>query len=228
LHLTIQEYKALVQEPLVSIGEASKILGVSEAALRQWTDEGKIKAFITPGGHRRYARTELKKFVASHAKTLGIKDLVIELEDTIQQHREIARRSLRTTSWYSNLSKESQAHLAELGRRLLNLTTRYITEPSKREETIKLTRDVGRTHGEMLAKLGLPLTDSVEAFILHRDPIMNAAAHLLKKREAVTGRVVEAIPLVAHLMDEALVALVAAHQQYYDSSRSKKKGKAPS
>ncbi|MFC1913388.1 helix-turn-helix domain-containing protein [Chloroflexota bacterium] len=216
----------MVQEPLVSIGEASEVLGVSEAALRQWTDEGKIKAFITPGGHRRYSRTELKKFVSSHAKTLGIKDLAIELEDTIQQHREIAKGSLHTTLWYSNLSVESQEHLAESGRRLLNLTTRYITEPAKREETIKLTRDVGRTHGEMLAKLGLPLTDSVEAFILHRDPIMNASTHLLKKREAVTGRVVEAIPLVAHLMDEALVALVAAHQQYYDSYRRKKKGKA--
>ena len=80
----------------------------------------------------------------------------------------------------------------------------------------------------MLAKLGLPLTDSVEAFILHRDPIMKAATHLLKKRGAVTGRVVEAIPLVAHLMDEALVALVAAHQQYQNSSQSKRKGSDPS
>ncbi len=43
---------------------------------------------------------------------------------------------------------------------------------------------------------------------------MNAATHLMRKREAFTGRVVEAIPLVAHVMDEALVALVAAHQQY--------------
>ena len=43
---------------------------------------------------------------------------------------------------------------------------------------------------------------------------MNAITHLLRKREASTGRVVEAIPMVAHIMDESLVALVAAHQQY--------------
>ncbi len=218
----------MVQESLVSIGEASEILGVSEAALRQWTDEGKIKAFITPGGHRRYSRTELKKFMGSHAKMLGIKDLVVELEDTVQLHRKIARTSLATTSWYSNLSEESQEHLAEMGRRLLNLTIRYIAEPSKREENTKLIRDVGHNHGEMLAKLGLPLTDSIEAFILHRDPIMNAATHLLRKREAVTGRVVEAIPLAAHVMDEALVALVAAHQQHQGSSQSESKGGTPS
>ncbi len=83
------------QETFLSISEASRILGVSEAALRQWTDEGKIKAFITPGGHRRYARAELKKFMSSHPRMLGVKDLVIELEETARQHREIARASFK-------------------------------------------------------------------------------------------------------------------------------------
>ncbi len=215
------------QESLVSISEASHVLGVSEAALRQWTGEGKIRAFITPGGHRRYSKTDLKKFMGSHPKMLGIKDLVVELADTVQIHREISRTSLSKASWYSNLNEESQENLAYLGRRLLSLIIRYITEPSKREETIKLARDVGHSHGEMLAKAGLLLTDSVEAFILHRNPIMDAATHLMRKKEAFTGRVVEAIPLVTHVMDEALVSLVAAHQQYQDSLQSESKGDAP-
>lgn len=218
----------MAQESLVSISEASHFLGVSEAALRQWTDEGKIPAFITPGGHRRYSRAELKKFISSHQKVLGIKDLVIELEDTVRLHREIAKTSLDTTSWYNKLSDESKAQLADLGRRLLKLIIRYITEPSKREETIKLATDVGQGFGGTLAKLGLPLTDSVEAFILHRDPIMNATTHLMRKREAVTGRVVEAIPLVARVMDEALVSLVSAHQQYQVSLQGESKGGATS
>ncbi len=203
----------MIQEPLIGIREASQLLGVSEAALRQWTDEGKLKAFITPGGHRRYARAELKKFMGSHPRMLGVKDLVVELEDTARLLRETPRTSLNTTSWYSELHEESKEHLAHLGRQLLNLIIKYITEPSKREETIQMTRDAGHDLGETLAKLELPLTDSVEAFLLHRYPIMNAVTHLMRKREAFTGRVVEAIPLVAHVMDEALVALVAAHQQ---------------
>jgi excisionase family DNA binding protein len=216
----------LAQESLVSISEASHFLGVSEAALRQWTDEGKITAFITPGGHRRYSKAELKKFISSHQKVLGIKDLVLELEDTVPLLREIGKASLNTTSWYNKLSDESKAQLADLGRRLLRLIIRYITELSKREETIKLVSDVGQGFGETLAKLGLPLTDSVEAFILHRNPIMNATAHLMRKREAVTGRVVEAIPLVAYVMDEALVSLVAAHQQYQVPFQGESKGGA--
>lgn len=213
------------QQSLVTISEASQILGVSEAALRQWTDEGKIRAFITPGGHRRYAKAELKRFMGSHHRVLGIKDLVIELENTTNLLREVARTSPSTTLWYNKLSRDSQEDLARLGRSLLNLIVRYVTEPAKREETVELARDVGRGFGETLAKSGLPLINSVEAFILHRYPIMNAATHLLQKREAYTRRVVEAIPLVAQVMDEALVSLVEAHQQYRNGIQSESKGK---
>jgi len=214
----------LAEETFISISEASNMLGVSEATLRQWTDEGKIKAFITPGGHRRYSRVELRKLIGSHPRMLGIKDLVVELEETAQLHREIARSSLKNTAWYDRLNEEASEHLADLGRRLLKLIIKYITEPSHREATIQLIRDVGHDHGEMLAKLELPLTDSVEAFLLHRDPIMNAATHLMRKREAFTGRVVEAIPLVAHVIDEALVALVASHQQYRNNIQDRIEG----
>ena len=209
------------QPSLVSISEASHILGVSEAALRQWTDEGKIRAFITPGGHRRYSRVELKKFISSRHKIYSIKDLVAELGDTTQSHRDIAKTYLNSTPWYNKLSRESQERLVAPGKQLLSLIVRYIAEPSKRDEIIQHARDVGNDFGETLAQLGLPLTESVEAFIIHRNPMMDTATHLAKKREALDGRVVEAIPLVTHVMDEALVSLVSAHQHYQDRSQNK-------
>ena len=61
---------------------------------------------------------------------------------------------------------------------------------------------------------GLPLADSVEAFLMHREPVVNAATSLLKRRDAFTGRVVDAIPLAINVIDETLVSLVATHQQY--------------
>jgi len=206
----------LNQEAFLSISEASRILGVSEAALRQWTDEGKIKAFITPGGHRRYARPELKRFISSQPRMLGLKDLAVELEEAAHTLRETSRASLNDGLRDNVLhDEESRTYLAQLGRQLLNLIIKYITEPSKREETVRLTRDVGHSFGETLAGLKLPLTDSVEVFLLHREPIMQATTHLIRKREAFNGRIVGAIPMVVHVMDEALVALVAAHQQHY-------------
>ena len=216
----------MAEDTLVSISEASQMLGVSEASLRQWTDEGKIKAFITPGGHRRYLRAELKKFMGSHPKMLGIRDLALELQETTVLHRQIAQESLKNAAWLDQLNDEEKGHLANLGRQLLNMIIKYITEPSHREEMIQLIRNVGHDHGEMLAKMDLPLIDSVEAFLLHRNPIMNAATHLMRKREAFTGRVVKAIPLVAYVMDEAMVALVAAHQQHRNGIKGRIEGEA--
>ncbi len=208
------------QQSLVSISEASHILGVSEAALRQWTDEGKLKAFITPGGHRRYSRLELRKFISSRQKMLGVKDLVAELEDTARLHREIARTHLATTPRNNKLNQESQERLGDISRCLLDLIIRYITEPAKREEIIKLAHNVGSDLGEALARLEFPLTDSVEAFILHRNPIMSATTRLVGKGETLNKRVVAAIPQADQIMDAALISLIAAHEHYRSDTQS--------
>jgi excisionase family DNA binding protein len=49
----------------LTVGEAAKFIGVSEPTLRKWTDAGRIAAFRTPGGHRRYLRAELEQFKVS-------------------------------------------------------------------------------------------------------------------------------------------------------------------
>ena len=48
-------------EPIFSIREACKYLGVFHMTLRNWERRGKIKSFRTPGGHRRYRKSELDR-----------------------------------------------------------------------------------------------------------------------------------------------------------------------
>lgn len=43
-----------------SIKEAARRLGVSQATLRNWERDGKIKPDYTPKGHRRYTEAMLK------------------------------------------------------------------------------------------------------------------------------------------------------------------------
>jgi excisionase family DNA binding protein len=207
------------QEAQVGISEACEILKVSETALRQWTDEGKIKAFVTPGGHRRYLVSDLKEFMSSSHKAVGVKDLAAELEDTARPLREIGLKLFTGTPWSDRLTRESKQELSELGRRLLNLLIRYVTVPSEREISLIQVRDTGKNLGLALAGLRLSLTDAVEAFVMHRETILNVATGLMKKREAFSGRVVDAIPLVARIMDEALVSLVAAYQEYRNGNQ---------
>jgi excisionase family DNA binding protein len=213
----------LEEKTLLSIKEASNTLGVSEGALRQWTDEGKIEAFITPGGHRRYSKDDLLSLKNTHKKMLGVKDLAIGLEATTNMHREVMK-SFANVAWYNSLSPESHQDLATLGRQLLNLIIQYVMESSTRTETTRLVQEVGNGFGFTLAKSGLPLTDSVEAFILHRNPILKAAMDLMEKKGAFAGRIATAIPLLGQVMDEALVSLVAAHQNYRSGKTNGQRG----
>nr|CAO87231.1 unnamed protein product [Microcystis aeruginosa PCC 7806] len=44
---------------LITIREASGLLGVSIKTLRRWEQQGKISSIRTPGGHRRYRRQDI-------------------------------------------------------------------------------------------------------------------------------------------------------------------------
>lgn len=46
---------------MISISEASKLLGVTQKTLRVWEEEGRIKSHRTKGGHRRYEISDLIK-----------------------------------------------------------------------------------------------------------------------------------------------------------------------
>jgi len=47
----------------LTLGQAAKYLGVAQSTIRKWSDTGRVPAFYTPGGHRRYRRTDLDAFL---------------------------------------------------------------------------------------------------------------------------------------------------------------------
>jgi excisionase family DNA binding protein len=48
----------------LTLGQAAKYLGVAQSTIRKWSDQGRVPAFYTPGGHRRYRRQDLDNFLA--------------------------------------------------------------------------------------------------------------------------------------------------------------------
>ena len=48
----------------LTLGQAAKYLGVAQSTIRKWSDLGRVPAFYTPGGHRRYKRADLDAFMA--------------------------------------------------------------------------------------------------------------------------------------------------------------------
>jgi len=50
----------------VTTSEASKVCGVARTTVAKWIDQGLLQAFVTPGGHRKIRKEDLKDFLEKH------------------------------------------------------------------------------------------------------------------------------------------------------------------
>ena len=197
---------------MLGISEASSLLGVSEATLRQWTDEGKIKAFVTPGGHRRYSESELHRLLNGQHQVHGLKDLVKQIKEVSPMQPETARQYMQSTYWYSRLDNEAKRKMAERGHHMVELIIKHISDP-RHPDALEQARQIGKEFGTDLSRLGFSLSDALEAFLLHRAPVLNAVTEFMKNKE-LHSRTIKVIPEINHLLDETLLSLVEAHQRY--------------
>src|SRR5262245_25867561 len=79
----------------LTLGQAAKYLGVAQSTIRKWSDQGRVPAFYTPGGHRRYRRADLDKFLESSGP--GAREQVgptVLIVDDDERMREYMRASL--------------------------------------------------------------------------------------------------------------------------------------
>jgi excisionase family DNA binding protein len=72
----------------LTLGQAAKFLGVAQSTIRKWSDQGRVPAFYTPGGHRRYRRHDLELFLdrsGPGGRTSGPLVLVVDDDDRLRE-----------------------------------------------------------------------------------------------------------------------------------------------
>ena len=47
----------------LTLGQASRRLGVTASTIRKWSDQGQLPVFYTPGGHRRFRERDVEAFI---------------------------------------------------------------------------------------------------------------------------------------------------------------------
>lgn len=57
-----------MNKPILTIGDAAEILGVSDETLRLWERDGKLSPSYTEGGHRRYQRVDIEKLAGIYVE----------------------------------------------------------------------------------------------------------------------------------------------------------------
>jgi excisionase family DNA binding protein len=103
----------------LTLGQAAKYLGVAQSTMRKWSDLGRVSAFYTPGGHRRYRRSDLDQFLDRSGPTTGgggssSGPLVLIVDDD-ERLREYVRVNLEAEGYEVREAASAEEALSALG-----------------------------------------------------------------------------------------------------------------
>ena len=93
--MAYREDAAARREPeWLTLGQAARFLGVAQSTIRKWSDQGRVPAFYTPGGHRRFRRGDLESFLARSGPGRQQAGPTVLLVDDDERMRELVRLEL--------------------------------------------------------------------------------------------------------------------------------------
>jgi excisionase family DNA binding protein len=104
-------------DDLMTTVDVGRLAGVGPTAVKRWADEGLLPCLRTAGGHRRFQRAEVERFLQGHraAATHSLVDLLLRTEGLGVEARLLAERG-RLGSWVA-VAESLGAVLAEIGLR---------------------------------------------------------------------------------------------------------------
>ncbi len=106
--------RAAASEPdWLTLGQAAKFLGVAQSTIRKWSDGGRVPAFYTPGGHRRYRRRDLETFLDRSGPGRGSGPLVLVVDDD-PRLREFIRINLELEGYVVREASSAEEGLVSL------------------------------------------------------------------------------------------------------------------
>lgn len=203
--------------PWLTIHEACAFLGVDQSTLRRWSDSGKVPVFRTPGGHRRYAEADLRALVGEGPRLQARPRVSRQTltDRSLSGYEDDYLRVVRERPWFRAYGGSTQEEHRRLGRRLVDLAIRYASSPAvaaDRGSLLDEARQIGEHYGRGGVSHGLSASETVEAFIYFRSPVVQAVTGLIEEQGLATRRAIRLYAEINHFLDQVLVATVHAYE----------------
>lgn len=165
-----------LEQDWLTLSEAAELLGVHPTTLRRWADNGKIPVKMTPGGHRRFLRTELLNYI--HGE-----DVPPPIHETtgrawgdfalIETRQRLVRQP--EPQWLSAFDPQHRDEKRELGRRLMGLIMQHISAPDDDSQLLIEAKSIAARYAHNCIKAGLSAADGLEATAFFRDTMTEVA-----------------------------------------------------
>jgi excisionase family DNA binding protein len=158
----------------MDLSEAAAFLGVHFTTLRRWVDAGKVPCIRTPGGRRRFNRTELMTFLAGlhQGETYGpIAETNLAFPPTQAWPKHVG---LNQEPWYGRLEEADRAAMRSGGQRLMAVLMQYASRTNGGEPFLQEGERLAGHYGVMCRRSGLSLVETVRAFLMVRRNIKDS------------------------------------------------------
>lgn len=156
----------------LTLGEASRFLGVDESTLRSWADAGRVPTFRTPGGHRRFSRAALNEFLEQgRGGSERLADLIGPHADKLVPG---AVEQIRSQRWYMALDAPTAKAIGLVCQRLMDALAGYLPGGARQREHLRSGEEAGAELGRRVAALRLSAADATEAFLFFKHIVTEA------------------------------------------------------
>ncbi len=200
--------------PWLTLSGASELLGVHPTTLRAWADAGVVRAFLTPGGHRRFLASELTAFIAQRRSDAAEQALAPAPDQTLRQMREqLNAQPMARQAWFQRLSDGQRAHHRETGQRLLGLLLQFVSRQDHVDHFLSEARTLAREYGTEFAQAGASIVELAQAFLLFRRLIVTAAYNSASSVNVDDSEGVRLWQRINLFMDELLIATLESFEK---------------
>ena len=159
----------------LSLRDACRLLDVSNTTLRQWADNGYLRVYRTPGGHRRFLRSDVEAFAyASEQAQDQVRDDAVEGSALRKIRRRLGRNDVLQQPWYQSVEEEGKVRMRLFGRRLLSILLQESSARRRRQELLDEAHLLGREYGTEMSERGVALKDTIEAFVFFRTMVLDS------------------------------------------------------
>ncbi len=199
----------LTQDQWLTLGQACRLLNVDESTLRRWADAGQVRTFRTPGGHRRFAESDVRGIVDGRGKKQqfsGVGDLA-----TKRIRRQV--HSSQNADWYATVDDAQRERLRVLGRGLMTLVADYVAKRRRKTSLLEEARATGAQYGAALEGAGMSLSQAMHAFTFFRRSLDQSAKQALAKQGTAQAEATDVCEQIMALADEVLLGIAGAYER---------------
>ena len=159
----------------LTLGQASEILGVHQATLRDWADAGKIPVARTPGRHRRFRRSDVEALL--DPERACVRQLPTRSPQAVDAAVAHVRRGLSQAPFASSMgmmamTDEQRLVFRDAGKHLVHLAVQFVARRNGHEAVLQQAAEIGEKFGQVCGSQGLALYDSLRAFAFFRDSVI--------------------------------------------------------